>query len=97
MAAAPGESVFLYPNDRPAGHGYTDLVDLFRGKTVARHLRGRNGTRRSGATATPSGWLPATGRWQSRSDFSGIFDLVMSAKGNADSGRTGGKDVSGEG
>ena len=35
MAAAPGKSVFLYPNDRPAEHGYTDLVDLFRGKTVA--------------------------------------------------------------
>ena len=35
MAAAPGESVFLYPNDRPTEHGYTDLVDLFRGKTVA--------------------------------------------------------------
>ena len=35
MAATLGESVFLYPNDRPAQHGYTDLVDLFRGKTVA--------------------------------------------------------------
>lgn len=35
MVAAPSESVFLYPNDRPAEHGYTDLVDLFRGKTVA--------------------------------------------------------------
>ena len=35
MTAAPGESVFLYPNDRLAEHGYTDLVDLFRGKTVA--------------------------------------------------------------
>ena len=35
MSAAPSESVFLYPNDRPAEHGYTDLVDLFRGKTVA--------------------------------------------------------------
>ena len=27
--------MFLYPNDRPAEHGYTDLVDLFRRKTVA--------------------------------------------------------------
>ena len=35
MAVAPIKSVFLYPNDRPAEHGYTDLVDLFRGKTVA--------------------------------------------------------------
>ena len=42
MSAEPGESVFLYPNDRPAEHGYTDLVDLFRGKTVA--IAGLGGT-----------------------------------------------------
>ena len=35
MAARLGESVFLYPNDRPAEHGYTDLINLFRGETVA--------------------------------------------------------------
>ena len=68
MAAAPGESVFLYPNDRPAEHGYTDLVDLFPGQDggppspwAERHpqIRGNRHAKRlvasDGAVAEPFG------------------------------------------